>query len=1564
MEELTRTKRTIDRTRTRADRTQQQLRRNTNRLNSERKKLGARLAQGAAADRISATQATIAGLEETHRELLATRTELLNEHQRLSDSILEIIAPEQLVSGLDAHRPIALLPIRIESRFVDNELRLRMFPDQIHLDAHESPLTDDEEVAGQSYWQQRWSDAESGDAAWAIVVNRFGAPRARWIVDQTTPTNINRFGRGDPDFPTLEMKADEWSETVEATALPDRFVAIGFRGDREVFRKWGRSVPDRLATSFAPDQLADEGDDVDETTVLDDEPMRWAVDYDRAVEVGMAITITDADMFDARVRGRYDRIIIVGVDWTLNPDEAAARLDDLFTSHRHTDGLDVVAPGTPTNDTGADGSHNLTPSRFSTLLRPPDDPTLGAVVDVDGPGAGLAFSLGLPTPIATTPGVDLDEDSTASLVANVAFASTLGTFLDEMLAPAVDDATISDARDHVIRWLRPGGPLPTLRIGNQPYGFLPVVTAASYEPAGRFETQLQGLLDLARPLWNDIAVRIPKLGRGDDLDATLLELLQANPRAMSASFRKVVGLGLSRAANGDDLASESRRQAFVRSMIFLYLGLPQNVTLGYATIDPESHPLPLPWVQEGVFDENTVLEPNYLTSIADTVEQTGGRATLNAQDTPQSLFDAVATHSALEELDRAASLLVSANSDGPSRASFRPAEFLGLTQTEAVLEPGSTPRGTGTLTISTPEQQAALVIPSVTGSKTVTDHIIDLIRSGDAGNDDSGAQLQEFIAAVSELAERPAAQIDRTFRSYLDATSHRLDAWYTSQATRRLTARRNSREGADGVHLGAYGFVLDLEPDREPDSLGYIHAPSPDHAATAAILRSGHLSNRDDADILDINLTSARVRLGLSLIEGVAEGQSIAALLGYRIERGVRDLGSSFGRFLLPIRRLAPFRSTAIRADDEDAQETIAAQHVVDGLRLIERWESDRATLLSKLGASAPQQTALAGVLDEVAGAYDAVGDLLVSESVFQAVRGNWERSGAALAALDRQERPPRPEVIDTPRTGTTFTQRLAVVMQDDESAAGWDVADAMSAAAPAVNAFVSRLLPPVDSVLLRGEVVVNEAAVEVDIPIAALALSPLSLVMASAGTSAGGPSALEDRIARALFATIDLEALLDPALGDDNDVRLQLITTAVADEVGVGQLLPLLRWLVDLLADSRQADATDFGPADVDADDGARRSAIEPRANAAVRLLRKLVSDLETELGRSAPRLAQLDALLNRAAEVNATDALPPLSFRVVDDADDLAAVAAETDALIEQAMLVLDELTERRDRAASIAERLGDADEPPDDRDKSEADADRLRAVFGPAFPALVPFRLGPPNARVDAVAASLASQAELTPDVAAPRDWLDDMGMVRNGADQLSQVLLASELLGSPATQSADALAVLQLPHAPGRRWLGLPIDPEAIADPTAEEVDLALVVFSPDDVDPKATWQAVIVDDWTETIPSATETTAVAFHYDAPASRAPQSVVLAVAPDLNADNWTFDHLLETVEEVIDLTVMRGAQPRLSSWFGPLLPATYIAHSFTKSRPSIDFFDLAEQFADAFVPIAGRQWEGIDL
>ena len=94
-------------------------------------------------------------------------------------------------------RPLALLPVRLETRFFpqpdgSSQLRVRVYPDKIHLDSHEPELTPDELDWGKHYWEQSWragNDPQAQATAWRQLADRFRDARAAWIARVLAPTN-------------------------------------------------------------------------------------------------------------------------------------------------------------------------------------------------------------------------------------------------------------------------------------------------------------------------------------------------------------------------------------------------------------------------------------------------------------------------------------------------------------------------------------------------------------------------------------------------------------------------------------------------------------------------------------------------------------------------------------------------------------------------------------------------------------------------------------------------------------------------------------------------------------------------------------------------------------------------------------------------------------------------------------------------------------------------------------------------------------------------------------------------------------------------------------------------------------------------------------------------------------------------------------------------------------------------------------------------------------------------------------------------------------------------------
>src|SRR6185369_7401041 len=315
--------------------------------------------------------------------------------------------------------------------------------------------------------------------------------------------------------------------------------------------------------------------------------------------------------------------------------------------------------------------------------------------------------------------------------------------------------------------------------------------------------------------------------------------------------------------------------------------------------------------------------------------------------------------------------------------------------------------------------------------------------------------------SLDYLSTRTVGELNIAFRSTLDAFSYRLDAWIAARANRRLEQMRATRP--TGLHIGGYAWVENLKADARPDSEGYLLAPSQAQAATAAILRSGFMANHEQG-AFDIALDSKRTRRASDILQGLTRDQPLAALYGYRIERGLRD--GALGKFIWPLRLTYPWRPVGV-APSNDPTEAVGARDVVDGVALLAEWESKPDDVVKKLNAtlgtliqpssmSPDDRKTLDDVIQDALDLADSVSDLLLAEGAHQIVQGNPVRAAAAMAVADKQALPIETQVGRTPRGGASYTQRIVVLCPDQD--AGWPQ-DRRARAEPAINAWLATML-------------------------------------------------------------------------------------------------------------------------------------------------------------------------------------------------------------------------------------------------------------------------------------------------------------------------------------------------------------------------------------------------------------------------------------------------------------------------------------------------------------------------
>ena len=434
------------------------------------------------------------------------------------------LATARLVGGPAAATPLVLLPLRLQTRWLDDGLHVRIYPDELGVDTHDPTLTADESRWAEHYWQVR-SGAVEGDVeeTWHQLVRRSGPTRAAWLVEAARPGGPGATPRPGP-LPRPAL----------VRLLPDRFAVVAFAagvpvdvappGEPPRYVTWSSPVPSDLPLA------------------VDDAPgTAWWNQLAAAHASGMAVRLTPPAGHPP-----IDTLVAVGVRGVEPDAPAADELAALVAGHAVSSGVELLADATPTNNAEAlrSGHSPQAQERAARAVR-------DAVLTPPGPGpattagARLAAALGVPRrALAGLAGAGADRDTVPEAARLLVGLGTRGALRRSLGADAA--------------WplLRPDGPFPTLRVGRQPYGVLPVTApgrwvGAAGEAAAALTPALHEWAAATGPaIATDPGAPPRPVGGGpartesDDLDALLLEAASSLRWAPEAApGAEVPGLG-------------------------------------------------------------------------------------------------------------------------------------------------------------------------------------------------------------------------------------------------------------------------------------------------------------------------------------------------------------------------------------------------------------------------------------------------------------------------------------------------------------------------------------------------------------------------------------------------------------------------------------------------------------------------------------------------------------------------------------------------------------------------------------------------------------------------------------------------------------------------------------------------------------------------------------------------------------------------------------------------------------------------------------------------------------
>ena len=733
-----------------------------------------------------------------------------------------------------------LLPVRLETRFDDQHLRVLVVPDVCWYD-RTGPASDNEldlldaavAAAGGPVLGTPGAPASSAAAAaFDALADGVGPGRASWLA-RTFPASDDGTGwRVDRNAgPHVATGGPQ----LRITGLPPRLELHALVGGLVI----------RL------DSHDRSGDLVVAPTGAD-----WWPSWTEMDAAGLTFEVDLA--FDPT---ELQALYVVG----LGEADAGA----LVRAHRDSGTLGLLRPGAATNTVAGAPAADLgrDPAAWRAL----------AERTVDGPELQLASALaGDPDGLGPLVGDRLRFPVRQPMV--MALWGTLAAHsLREVWAAGPD--AVASAQSWAIEHLEPEGPLPPLRIGAQPYGVWPVSAWRGWDsgdaPAPLATVEGQAVARAVAAI-DEMAERAATgLGTvaGAD-DAQVWELLAQTPTSEAFDLRLCEPASMLRSTvdPGDQPRFDdwwARTLATVEAMAD---GRPDDGMIALGAL-------------QGLHRLGLVLPP--LVTVPGATPFVRPRPDVSADE-----GEAMVRKEPARWVEAACRWLVDVafRDEGRGHVDLREVEWLPASLLVRLLLVS----GSVALDQAQREQLGANG-PLPAGA----DPIWERIRKGPmlVGGGPAHRGYERFRKGVSVLADIAVdaeaggpevaavfiAELERALRGLLDTATHRADPWLTGAATRRLGALAGTPRP-----LGLYGwvdgpFVGEPGPDQD---IGVLLAPSDGQARVAVVLRDKTIDDPVGPDSRwHLDLTSRTIRDAVRLGDEVRAGAHPTEAMGREVER-------------------------------------------------------------------------------------------------------------------------------------------------------------------------------------------------------------------------------------------------------------------------------------------------------------------------------------------------------------------------------------------------------------------------------------------------------------------------------------------------------------------------------------------------------------------------------------------------------------------------------------------------------------------------------------------------------
>lgn len=1008
--------------------------------------------------------------------------------------------------------PIFLIPCQIETRLFQDQLKIRIYPDQIAIDSLQRKLTKNEMQAGKDFKLDN-----DPQAAWRHLLKSYKPGRAAWIVQEVNK-HTNDEGVLDDNY---EYRDPEDLELPKLKLLPKFFLVSLHLDNGEIIRVVGNKITSSYLEII----------NITENSTFSN-GATWFADFGKAVDAGMAVIIDRTSLAGANT---INKITVVGIRPNDPGDKDGKELlNEIFESHHYTKGVNFVKHGTPTNNTEeAVAGFTKNEDIEERYEREFNEETCQSQTVTD-----LSKALCLdPALLCKWENGDLLSSSLVEDFHKAMWPSTGGYYLSRFFEEIIDENNQNFIKEHFIKFVRPLGYLTSIRIGKIPYSILPVTRIRQNSDKSPHGWRASSLDHVTMPFFKDYELNQFDSAFQQILEKLSIKWLQAslsdqfpNVTSGAAEFTENEQISRILAMSPDSLSYALRRfndHNFANQL--LRFGISLGVENTQSDLDEVRSDI-IHKLQN--FTNELAGENVEFNSILAYIETFG-----NPRTNPYPLIrDSQHPEDGPEDgpeyyLPRLSNPLASINDSNTLlyKLLYR-SKTLGTNGGVGIPCLFDTLFFDSLKQYSTEEKLREYLKELNNSLETEKlNGFIEIILENRTGRNLPGQELfvelrnegfQELLDSLLPgfISQFDDNELESLLKSILDLFSFRLDAWISSLANKRLLSIREGQGNQkDEILIGAYGYVenLSLVQEKQKNS-GFIHTLSHDQAKTAAILKNAFDNYTEyEENPYRINVSSDRIRRALKILEGMREGQELGALLGYQFERMLHDKGKNEFRTLFPFNNQ---NNNEEANSTGDSNEQASPRIVVNGLKIVEDFDDViKSPFIPQNIVDALKDTDVQEAVYHLKDTMDAINDLMNHEAVYQAVRANYERAGAALDIASGAAFPVEPESVSVALPHTNVEHRICLTFntEDIESPPN---ASPRESAEPKIAQWFTTLLGNIEeigctvsykTIASEGNVIDLDAVVTID----DLNLKPIDFLYLCSNRPGGGATELESRI-------------------------------------------------------------------------------------------------------------------------------------------------------------------------------------------------------------------------------------------------------------------------------------------------------------------------------------------------------------------------------------------------------------------------------------------------------------------